>query len=123
MSSILQYRINENTTVSEYLMRCEPSDIRDLISHCVDLLRNEHDIDTDDLESAVDQLTIIRSYDVTVTVTFDLSARVEARDEEHAQELVAHADPHALVNNSYCEGIEDIDTQHYEITVNDCEEA
>ena len=124
MSSILSYYIGENHTVGERLSKSDASDIRDLIHHCMELLRDEHNIDVDELENAIDALEIVREYDVSVTVSFDLSVRVRAKSDEEAESYIREdCNATDLITEMYDDDIVSVDTQHIGIDVQEVCEA
>tara|TARA_Y100000287_G_C14234043_1_gene363711 strand:- start:6166 stop:6567 length:402 start_codon:yes stop_codon:yes gene_type:complete len=124
MSSILSYYIGDHQTVGEKLSSCDAGDIRDLIQHCMELLRDNHDIDVDDLENAIDALEIVREYDVSVTVSFDLSVRVKAKSDEDAESYIRDdCNATDLITEMYDDDIVSVDTQHIGIDVQEVSEA
>jgi hypothetical protein len=124
MSSILSYYIGDNHTVREKLSSLDAADIRDLIQHCMELLRDNHDINTDDLENAIDALEIVREYDVAVTVSFDLSVRVKANGADEAETYIRdNCDATDLITEMYDDDIVSVDTQHIGIDVQEVCEA
>lgn len=118
--------VDNHTTVGEQFQNQSPSEMKDFIYSCLETL-GEQNIDVDDALNAVDNIEIIREFDVAVTLTFDLMIKVRAPDEETAETLVQGCDAEDLVNGiTSCydlDGLDNIDMQSNDIVIDGVEEA
>ena len=115
--------VDNHTTVGEQFQNQSPSEMKDFIYSCLETL-GEQNIDVDDALNAVDNIEIVREFDVAVTVTFDLMIKVTAPDEETAETLVRGFEAEDLINGTYgLDGIEGIDQQSVDVVIDGVEEA
>ena len=115
--------VDNHTTVGEQFQNQSPSEMKDFIYSCLETL-GEQNVDVNDALNAVDNIEIVREFDVAVTVTFDLMIKVNAPDEETAETLVQGFEAVDLVSGSYgLDGIEDIDVQSTDVVIDGVEKA
>ena len=118
--------IAADTTIGEQFQNQSPSEMKDFIYSCLETL-GEQGIDVDDALNAVDNIEIVREFDVAVTLTFDLMIKVTAPDEETAETLVRGIDAEDLVNGiTSCydlDGLDNIDMNSNDVVIDGVEEA
>lgn len=113
-----------NKSLGTTINRCSPDEIVEILQACVGTLSDVHDVDVTDLESAIEMLEFTRDYDVSVSITFDLSVRVNAKDEKEAARIVYDEITETeLVNGDCNEFVQDIDMQNIDLNIHDVEEA
>lgn len=118
--------VDNHTTVGEQFQNQSPSEMKDFIYSCLETL-GEQDIDVDDALNAVENIEIVREFDVAVTLTFDLMIKVTAPDEETAEAIVQRFDAEDLVSGvTSCydlDGLDNIDMQSHDFVIDDVAEA
>lgn len=118
--------VDSHTTVGEQFQNQSPSEMKDFIYSCLETL-GEQGIDVDDALNAVENIEILREFDVAVTLTFDLMIKVTAPDEETAETLVQGFEAEDLVSGiTSCydlDGLDNIDIQSNDIVIDGVEEA
>jgi len=118
--------VDNHTTVGEQFQNQSPSEMKDFIYSCLETL-GEQNIDVDDALNAVDNIEIVREFDVAVTLTFDLMIKVRAPDEETAETLVQGFEAEDLVSGvTSCydlDGLDNIDMQSNDVVIDGVEEA
>ena len=113
-----------NKSLGKTIDRCSPDEIVEILQACVSTLSDVHGVDVTDLESAIEMLEFARDYDVAVTITFDLSVRVTAKDEQEAGRIVNDEITAAeLVNGDWNEYVHEIDMQNVDLNIHEIEEA
>ena len=118
--------IAADITIGEQFQNQSPSEMKDFIYSCLEIL-GEQNIDVDDALNAVENIEIVREFDVAVTLTFDLMIKVRAPDEETAEALVQNFDAEDLVSGiTSCydfDGLDNIDMQSNDVVIDGVEEA
>lgn len=103
--------------------RADVEELIEILEACSSALEQHH-VDVTDLQSAIEMIEYNRDYDLTVSITFDLSVRVTAKDEQEASRIVYDEITAAeLVNGDWNEYVHDIDMQNVDLVVHEVEEA
>ena len=104
--------------------RADAEEIIEILEACTTALEQQHEVDVTDLQSAIDMLEYNRDYDIAVTITFDLSVRVTAKDEQEASRIVNdEITPLDIVNGDWNEYVHAIDMQHVGLEIHEIDEA
>ena len=104
--------------------RADAEEIIEILEACTTALEQQHEVDVTDLQSAIDMLEYNRDYDIAVTITFDMSVRVTAKDEQEASRIVnEEITALDIVNGDWNEYVHAIDMQNIDLSIHEIDEA
>lgn len=113
-----------NKSLGTVINRADAEELIEILECCAMTLQQQHGVEVADLQEAIDLLEYNRDYDVAVTITFDLSVRVTAKDEQEASRIVnEEITASELVNGDWNEYVHDIDMQNVDLQIHDIDEA
>ena len=109
-------------TVVSLFEKLDGEDKRQCIIDMLEIMGNTEDgCDVSDAISAVEEILLIKMYDLEVSVTFNAHIKVSAPDEETARNIVEGLDGHDIINGDF--ECDDYCVHNYDIYIDDCEEA
>jgi hypothetical protein len=104
--------------------RAHPEEIIEILEQCAEALDQQYGVDVTDLQSAIEMLEYDRDYEVDVSITFDLTVRVTAKDEQAASRIVEdEITAIELVNGDWNDFVQDIDMQSVNLEIHEIDEA
>lgn len=109
-------------TVVSLFERLDGEDKRQCIIDLLEIMgQTEDGCDVSEAVRAVEEIELIKIYELEVSVTFNAQIKVSAPDEETARNIVEGLDGHDIITgdfecNDYC-------VHNYDIDIEECEEA